>query len=117
MASFTKKENAMYVYIKSEHCLWTVGFYDPSGKWHPESDHESPDAAAARVAYLNGNSQKRTRAPGAGRKRDDTLPDGPVVKMQPIWINLETANFLRSLKSASAFVRAAIAEKRQRENQ
>lgn len=43
-----------YVYIKSEACLWTVGFYDPSGKWHPESDHKSSEAAAGRVHYLNG---------------------------------------------------------------
>jgi hypothetical protein len=46
----------MYVYIKSEPLLYTVGFYDPSGKWHSESDHDSKDEAAARVAYLNGKS-------------------------------------------------------------
>ena len=44
----------MWVYIKSDSSLWTVGFYDPSGTWHPESDHDSPEAAAARVHYLNG---------------------------------------------------------------
>ncbi|MFT4058954.1 MAG: hypothetical protein QM652_05335 [Legionella sp.] len=45
----------MYVYIESEKgFLWTVGFYDPSGKWHPESDHTSPDEAANRVNFLNG---------------------------------------------------------------
>jgi hypothetical protein len=44
----------MYVYIQSESCLWTVGFYDPKGDWHPESDHPSPDKAAERVHYLNG---------------------------------------------------------------
>jgi len=44
----------MYVYIQSEKYLWTVGFYDPSGKWHPESDWESSEKAAERVAYLNG---------------------------------------------------------------
>lgn len=32
-----------YVYIQSEPGLWTVGFYDPSGKWNPESDHSSAD--------------------------------------------------------------------------
>lgn len=45
----------MYVYIKTEPRLWTVGFYDPNGKWHPESDHDNPEAAAKRVNYLNGN--------------------------------------------------------------
>jgi hypothetical protein len=43
-----------YVYIQSELGLWTVGFYDPSGKWQPESDHDSKEAAANRVHYLNG---------------------------------------------------------------
>ena len=44
----------MYVYIQSEQYLWTVGFYDPEGKWHAESDWDSPDKAAERVHYLNG---------------------------------------------------------------
>lgn len=44
----------MYVYIRSEPHLFTVGFYDPSGKWHADSDHDSRESAAARVAYLNG---------------------------------------------------------------
>lgn len=44
----------MYIYIQSERHLWTVGFYDPIGKWHSESDHETPESAALRVAYLNG---------------------------------------------------------------
>lgn len=43
-----------YVYINSEPGLWTVGFYRPDGKWEAESDHDSTDAAAARVHYLNG---------------------------------------------------------------
>ncbi|MBU1080882.1 MAG: hypothetical protein KKB59_10390 [Spirochaetes bacterium] len=44
----------MYVYIQSEPSLWTVGFYKPDGKFEPESDHETAEAAAERVAYLNG---------------------------------------------------------------
>ena len=44
-----------YVYIKSETALWTVGFYDPSGQWHPESDWPSKEAASIRVHYLNGD--------------------------------------------------------------
>lgn len=46
--------NQQYVYIKSEPNLWTVGFYDPQGKWHSESDHSSTGEAAERVHYLNG---------------------------------------------------------------
>ena len=45
-----------YVYIKSESQLWTVGFYDPQGKWVPESDYGSTEEAAKRVHYLNGGS-------------------------------------------------------------
>jgi len=44
----------MYVYVQSEKNLWTVGFYSPDGKWLAESDHETSDKAASRVAYLNG---------------------------------------------------------------
>jgi hypothetical protein len=36
--------------------LYTVGFYDPAGKWHPDSDHNSKESAAARVHYLNGGN-------------------------------------------------------------
>lgn len=47
----------MYVYIKSELGLFTVGFYSPDGKWHPDSDYSSREEAAARVNYLNGGKQ------------------------------------------------------------
>lgn len=43
-----------WLYKQTEPSLWTVGHYDPSGKWHPESDHGSPEEAAARVHHLNG---------------------------------------------------------------
>jgi hypothetical protein len=53
----------MYVYIQTEFAgrdgatghLWTVGFYDPAGKFHSDSDHSSRVSAADRVSYLNGN--------------------------------------------------------------
>lgn len=45
-----------YVYIQSEKRLWTVGFYDPKGEWHSESDWDSTDEAAKRVHYLNGGN-------------------------------------------------------------
>jgi hypothetical protein len=44
-----------YVYIRSETSLYTVGFYSPDGNWHPESDYNEAQAAAARVAFLNGD--------------------------------------------------------------
>ena len=46
----------MYVYLKSELNLWTVGYYDPGSAWTPESDHVSAEAAADRVHYLNGGN-------------------------------------------------------------
>jgi len=45
-----------YVYIRSEPGLWTVGFYDPDGKWQPESDHSSEEGAAQRVHFLHGGN-------------------------------------------------------------
>jgi hypothetical protein len=45
-----------WIYRQTEPQLWTVGYYDPGGQWHPESDHSSPAEAAARVHYLNGGS-------------------------------------------------------------
>lgn len=49
-------ENFMYVYISTEPGVWTVGFYDPTGKFQPESDHPTPNQAASRVAWLNGET-------------------------------------------------------------
>lgn len=46
----------MYVYRSFEPGLWTVGYYEPSGKWQPESDHESKDEAINQVHYLNGGT-------------------------------------------------------------
>ncbi len=45
----------MYVYIKSEPNLWTVGFYDPLSNFCPESDHDNQHDAAERTAWLNGS--------------------------------------------------------------
>lgn len=47
----------MWVYVQSEPNLWTVGFYDPSGKWHADSDHATQEDAARRVAFLNGGAE------------------------------------------------------------
>ena len=45
----------MWVYVASEPGLWTVGFYDPRGTWHSDSDHSDRENAAERCAWLNGN--------------------------------------------------------------
>lgn len=44
----------MWVFIESERGLWTVGFFEPNGRWHSESDHDTKYAAATRVRWLNG---------------------------------------------------------------
>jgi hypothetical protein len=59
----------MYVYIRSEPGLFTVGHYDPDGKWIAESDYDNTDDAARRVASLNGATQSKetnTRTPMKG---------------------------------------------------
>lgn len=44
----------MYVYIESEKGLWTVGFYNPQGKWIPTIDYDKEEDARKEVHYLNG---------------------------------------------------------------
>jgi hypothetical protein len=57
----------MYVYVQSEswtdedgtrNNVYTVGFYDPTGRFIPESDHDNKNAAADRVSFLNGGIQQ-----------------------------------------------------------
>jgi hypothetical protein len=52
----------VYVYIQSEPGLYTVGHYDPSGKWIAESDHDTSAGAAARCAELNGAARPEPEA-------------------------------------------------------
>ena len=33
---------------------YTVGFYNPDGKWHSDSDHDSKADAGLRCNFLNG---------------------------------------------------------------
>jgi len=62
-------------------------------------------------------TKKRTRAKGAGRKRGKTLPPtGQLVQIPPVKVPLETLERLKSQPGAmSDFIRAAIAEKWERE--
>lgn len=45
-----------WVYIQTEPRLWTVGFYDPNGQFHPDSDHGDREDAAQRCHFLNGGN-------------------------------------------------------------
>lgn len=49
-----KEEGIMWIYLRSEPGLWTVGFYNPEGKFQTDSDHEIREEAAKRCHYLNG---------------------------------------------------------------
>lgn len=49
-----------YVYVNSEPGLWTVGFYEPDGRWIAESDHDKREKAADRVHWLNGGNKSAT---------------------------------------------------------
>lgn len=54
----------MWVYQRTEPLLFTVGFYDPEGKWHTDSDHDTQSETAERVAFLNGNQGADVAWPG-----------------------------------------------------
>jgi len=54
-------ERTAWVYLRSEPGLWTVGYYDPSGRWQADSDHGSSDEAAERVHWLNGGDVSLTK--------------------------------------------------------
>lgn len=47
----------MWVYVRTEPNLLTVGFFSPDGELHTDSDHGSKEEAAERVHYLNGGSK------------------------------------------------------------
>ena len=44
----------MWVYLRTEPGLFTVGFYAPDGTWNTDSDHSNVHEARDRVNYLNG---------------------------------------------------------------
>lgn len=43
-----------FVLVRSEEKLWTVGHYDPDGRWISHQDHGSKEEAYRQVHYLNG---------------------------------------------------------------
>jgi len=46
----------MWIYRQTEPNLYTVGFYDPDGKWHADTDWRTSEEAASRCRYLNGGN-------------------------------------------------------------
>jgi hypothetical protein len=57
-----------WVYQTTEPGLLTVGYYDPTGRWHSDSDHTTREAAAARCNYLNGGTPREK-----GKQNDNAL--------------------------------------------
>lgn len=45
----------LWLYRRVSATLWQVGFFDPTGTWHSDSDHNSSAAAADRVHWLHGS--------------------------------------------------------------
>lgn len=68
----------MYVYIRTEPNLWTVGFYNPDGTFEPESDYNSAEEAANRVAYLNGSICQITKGQLQKVLRDYNFTDSEI---------------------------------------
>jgi hypothetical protein len=75
---------AAWVYVRPEPNLYTVGHYAPDGQWHAESDHDSPEGAAARhgdeamkATALSGLALLVTAA-GAGAAEGGTPHNQPV---------------------------------------
>jgi hypothetical protein len=44
-----------WLFRRSALGMWTVGFYDPHGRWQPVSDYNDLDMAATICHWLNGN--------------------------------------------------------------
>ena len=56
--------------------VYVVGFYDPAGKWVPETDWNTADEAAMRVHWLNGGRIEPTGAQlGITQEDDDDNPE------------------------------------------
>lgn len=51
----------MYVFIKTEPGLFTVGHYDPENIFVPNSDHSDQKEAEAKVHYLNGGTEPKPK--------------------------------------------------------
>lgn len=56
-----QQKSLAWVYIRNREpgfpSFYTVGFYDPNGNFHSDSDFDSRDEARERVHYLNGGAE------------------------------------------------------------
>lgn len=43
-----------WIYIQGGPLMWKVGFYDPSGRFHFDTQYMTRREAAERVHFLNG---------------------------------------------------------------
>lgn len=74
----------MYVYIESESNQFAVGFYDPSGNWHPESNCNTKSEAAKRVNYLNGGHKEPEKIIYKSREEQEEEIMSLLKKLHPL---------------------------------
>lgn len=86
----------MYVYEKTEPDVWTVGHYDPAGKWVSESDHSTRAEAAQRVCTMNGGGVIFVERPADPKPSTASLVVAELRRLskatrgQPVSIDVET---------------------------
>lgn len=78
----------MYVFIKSEPRLWTVGFFQPDGKFYPIEDFSSPEEAGRHTAFLNGGPNPEERLLNEIRR----LVNRAIMAKNGEWLGLENTD-------------------------
>lgn len=80
----------MFVYIRSEPTLWSVGHYNPDGGFVPESDWPTALEAQQQVHYLNGG------------KPSDQAPVDQATPATPNGVDLVMAELTRTAAATPA---------------
>lgn len=97
-----------FVFLKSESNLYTVGYYDPGGKWVPVSDQDSAAEAAAMVSQLNGGHSAIARCDRCNCELSncgDPDEDGiPSLDCEPCRLRKQNTELHRRLQQAEASV-------------
>lgn len=61
----------LWLYRRSGHGVWEVGFFDSAGEWCADSTHRQPAAAADRVHWLNGGATVTDTGPERDRDGEE----------------------------------------------
>ena len=97
-----------WIYKRTEPELWTVGYQD-SGGFEPESDHGSPEEAAARVRYLNGGTIPNLTAKLVTTVLTRHIGDGPAALAEAFAAELSAYDPLFDRRRFTATVLAGVA--------